>query len=344
MIESNSGMKQKSSGDEGWCAWVLSTLLFGLIIGVVGGYVSSYNAFHWTRTGHGIASGWELGVMFWTFFSAVACSITAIIGAWITRAISKPWWLGAILGGLVGLIGMASWAFIEAPKDPTITYSDHEGYEGNVNSNNCSAFGWAADPDDRRRDLEIRVLADDDPIPVATTVADHTRGDVYICTEYITCGFNVNLWGLISVGETHQITVQAYDLETGGWVNLRNTPRKLTCSRYFEGFHDGNDGNVVSSTCSAYGWVVDPDDRERDLEIRILADDDPVPVATTVAYHLRRGESECTEATCRFNVNLSGVISANETHQITVQAYDLETESWVNLHNTPKNLTCWVYP
>ena len=227
--------------------------------------------------------------------------------------------------------------------ESTIPEGFHDGEEGDVEANNCSAFGWEVDPDNRERDLEVRILSDDDPVPVATTVADLLREDVSACPGG-TCGFNVDLWGLISSGETHQITVQVYDLETGRWVNLRNTPRELTCSRYFEGFHDGNDGNVVSSTCSAYGWVVDPDDRERDLEIRILADDDPVPVATTVAYHLRRGESECTEATCRFNVNLSGVISANETHQITVQAYDLETESWVNLHNTPKNLTCWVYP
>jgi len=39
-----------------------------------------------------------------------------------------------------------------------------------------------------------------------------------------------------------------------------------------------------------------------------------------------------------------GLVSSSEQHQITVQAYDEETDSWVNLSSTAKLLTCWGYP
>jgi hypothetical protein len=63
---------------------------------------------------------------------------------------------------------------------------------------------------------------------VATTVANLFRGDVSACKGG-TCGFSVDLWGLISAGETHQITVQAFDLETSSWVDLGATPKDLAC-------------------------------------------------------------------------------------------------------------------
>ncbi len=107
----------------------------------------------------------------------------------------------------------------------------HDGGEGDVEANNCSAFGWTVDPDNRDRDLDVRILSDDDPEPVATTVADLLREDVSACPGG-TCGFNVDLWGLISAGETHQITVQAFDVETAAWVDLESTPKDLTCHPY----------------------------------------------------------------------------------------------------------------
>jgi hypothetical protein len=39
-----------------------------------------------------------------------------------------------------------------------------------------------------------------------------------------------------------------------------------------EGFHDGSDGQQNQFSCSAYGWVTDPDDRRIDLSLRILSD------------------------------------------------------------------------
>jgi hypothetical protein len=47
-----------------------------------------------------------------------------------------------------------------------------------VEAKNCIAFGWAVDHDDRQRDLEVRILSDDDPVPVVTAVADLLREDV----------------------------------------------------------------------------------------------------------------------------------------------------------------------
>ena len=201
----------------------------GLILGAVSGFISKYIAVQPYALAYP-ASGWELNVLIFTFISALLGLCLALMVAGIVRTISKPyWWIGALIGGLVSVIGIALWAFYTSPDNSKIPYSDHEGFEGRAGSTHCKAYGWAADPDDRRRDLKIRILADDDPVPVATTVADLTRGGLRICTGG-TCGFNVNLSGLISAGETHQITVQAYDLETESWVDLDNTPKVLTCS------------------------------------------------------------------------------------------------------------------
>jgi hypothetical protein len=100
-------------------------------------------------------------------------------------------------------------------------------------------FGWTVDPDDRDRDLQVRILSDGSP--VATTTADLPREDVQECPEG-TCGFSVNLWGLISPGQEHHIAAQAYDEETSTWIDLWGTPKALTCMGYPEGYHDWDGG------------------------------------------------------------------------------------------------------
>jgi len=102
----------------------------------------------------------------------------------------------------------------------------HDGMEGTVNAAGCSAFGWAVDPDDLDRDLKIQILSDGSQ--VATTTANLLREDVGSCTGG-TCGFYVNLWGVISADKAHKITVQAFDEESGDWWNLEATPKSLTC-------------------------------------------------------------------------------------------------------------------
>ena len=221
-------------------------------------------------------------------------------------------------------------AQVTAPPD-----GHHDGKEGPVNAGHCSAHGWAVDPDDPARDLQIQILTDGNP--VATATANLLRPDVTACTGG-TCGFEVNLWGLITAGAAHQITARAYDEETSTWVNLSETPKTLTCWGYPEGFHDGNEGQAGRDNCSAFGWAADPDNPNRDLQVRILADGNPV--ATATANLLRPDVTVCTGGSCGFRVDLLDVISPNEQHQITVQSYDQETNAWMNLKTTPKFLTC----
>ena len=211
----------------------------------------------------------------------------------------------------------------------------HDGTSGTVDSKECAAFGWVADPDDPDRDLQIQIFADGNLL--TTTTANVLREDVTACTGG-TCGFNVNLWGLISAGQQHQIAVRAYDQETSTWVDLVSTPKTLTCWGYPEGSHDGNEGRVAPDSCSAFGWAVDPEDPNRDLQVQILSDGNPV--ATTTANLLREDVTACTGGTCGFGVDLWGLISFNQEHQITARAYDEETATWMVLGGTPKPLTC----
>ncbi len=220
----------------------------------------------------------------------------------------------------------------------------HDGVEGAVDAANCGAFGWAVDPDNPDTDLQVRILVDDNPEPVATVTADLLREDVGACSGG-TCGFSVNLWDLIPHGEAHQITAQAQDLETGTWVDLAGTPKSLTCFGYPEGFHDGAEGTVDEGACVASGWAADPDDRDRDVLVRILADGTEVASAYASDY----GEDMdalgiCPGGTCRFTIQLWDLISHDVEHQITAQAYDEETLAWRDLSATPKSLTCQAPP
>lgn len=108
-----------------------------------------------------------------------------------------------------------------------------------------------------------------------------------------------------------------------------------------EGWHDGSYGEVDPGACVAFGWSADPDDRDRDVQIRILSDGDAV--ATTAASDYGEDMEQygiCPEGTCRFTVNLWDLISHDQEHQITIQAYDVESNDWWNLEGTPKSLTC----
>jgi hypothetical protein len=153
-----------------------------------------------------------------------------------------------------------------------------------------------------------------------------------------TCGFGVNLWGLISAGQEHQIIVQAFDEETGTWVNLWATPKMLTCWGYPEGFHDGAQGVVDQYSCNANGWAVDPDDRDRDLQVRVLSDGEQVISAIANIY---REDMDmlgiCPGGTCGWFTDLWGLISPDQEHQITAQAYDEETEAWLTLKPHPSH-------
>src|SRR5215216_547915 len=189
---------------------------------------------------------------------------------------------------------------------------NHDQSSGNQNQFSCLAEGWATDPDDRSIDLNVRILSDG--VEVAQTLAGVFRPDLAdadICTDG-TCSFSVNLWGLISPDSDHWITEQAQDAQTGEWVNLYDTPKMLNCSEVNilpEGFHDAAEGVQNQFSCVAEGWTTDPNDRNIDLNVRILSDG--IAIAQTVAAVFRQDLDEagmCPGATCSFSVNLWGLI------------------------------------
>ena len=226
----------------------------------------------------------------------------------------------------------------------TLPEGNHDLSAGNQNQFSCLAEGWATDPDDRSIDLNVRVLSDG--VEVAQAVADVFRQDLAdagVCTDG-TCSFSVNLWGLISPDTDHLITVQAQDAQTGEWANIGDTPKTLNCSEVNvlpEGFHDFAEGTQSLFFCVAEGWAADPNDRDIDLNVRILSDG--VEVAQTVAGTFRQDLDDagvCTGGTCSFSVNLWSLISLDTDHLITVQAQDAQSGEWVDLSNTPKMLNC----
>ncbi|MEW6405856.1 MAG: amidohydrolase family protein, partial [Chloroflexota bacterium] len=106
----------------------------------------------------------------------------------------------------------------------------HDANEGEQNQAGCLAAGWAADPDDRNLDLKVRILVDG--AEVAQTTASDFRQDLKDAGECPggTCGFSVDLWGLISHNAEHSVLVQAQDAQTGEWVTLNETPKTLNCT------------------------------------------------------------------------------------------------------------------
>ena len=111
-----------------------------------------------------------------------------------------------------------------------INYSptgSHEGAQGEVNKTSCSAFGWAVDENDPHREVQIQILAGS--IQVASTTASLFREDLESTCPGGNCAFSVDLWGLITPGEEHTISAQAYDEDSGEWVDLPGTPKTLIC-------------------------------------------------------------------------------------------------------------------
>jgi hypothetical protein len=220
----------------------------------------------------------------------------------------------------------------------------HDNFEGVQNQFSCFAEGWAADPDDRAIDLNVRIFSDG--VEVAQTVASTFRQDLAdagVCVDG-TCSFSVNLWGLISPSVDHVIIVQAQDAQTGEWGDLFDTPRTLNCFEEnlpIEGYHDAWDGLQSYFFCLAEGWVIDHNDPNLDLTVRILSDGIEVAQTTSGLYRQDLEEADvCPGGTCSFKVDLAGLISLNVDHSITVQAQDAQSGEWVDLNNTPKTLQC----
>jgi predicted amidohydrolase YtcJ len=116
-----------------------------------------------------------------------------------------------------------------SPTTNSLPKGFHDATEGVQNKSGCWAHGWAADPDDKDFDLKIRILVDG--AEVVQTMASKYRPDLEAAGECPggTCGFSVDLWGLISHNAEHSVLIQVQDAQTGEWMNLKETPKKLNC-------------------------------------------------------------------------------------------------------------------
>ena len=112
-----------------------------------------------------------------------------------------------------------------------------------------------------------------------------------------------------------------------------------------EGFHDGAGGIVPSWDCGVGGWAADPDNTSADLWIMVTVDGNPLNELLTAGEYRQDllDAGACADGTCSFWTSLWELITPYETHSIDVYAADNETEDWVRLYNTPKDLTCKTF-
>ncbi len=103
------------------------------------------------------------------------------------------------------------------------------GNKGKVTQEHCVAYGWAIDPDDKSAKINVEIYSDWKVI--ATTVANVYRADLKIfqlCPDG-TCGFEVDLWPLISANTEHDIWMHVQDAQTGIWTTLSGSHKKIEC-------------------------------------------------------------------------------------------------------------------
>ena len=138
----------------------------------------------------------------------------------------------------------------------TLPDGHHDNYAGIQSPFFCRAEGWAADPEDRAVDLNVRVFSDG--VEIAQTVADTFRQDLAdagVCQDG-TCSFSISLWGLISPDQDHTILVQAQDAQTGEWDTLYDTPKTLNCfapqALVVNSTADGVDANPGDGVCETF--------------------------------------------------------------------------------------------
>ena len=109
-----------------------------------------------------------------------------------------------------------------------------------------------------------------------------------------------------------------------------------------EGFHDGDQGEVPRWACNAFGWAVDPDDREADINVEINVDGEKIEEFLPADQYRPDLEATggCAGGSCGFSTELWDRISSYEPHQVTAYAQDLQTGEWVRLSASPMELTC----
>lgn len=109
-----------------------------------------------------------------------------------------------------------------------------------------------------------------------------------------------------------------------------------------EGFHDRFEGGPgVNVRCAAEGWASDPTQPGTDVTVRVIVDG--TPVATGLANLFRQDLLDAgigVDGTAAFDIDLTGLVTSGVQHEVRVQAQDLGTGQWADLHNTPRFLAC----
>ena len=114
-----------------------------------------------------------------------------------------------------------------------VPFGTHDGPDGPQSQNTCSAWGWAADPDDRAAVVTVRVIVDG--VEVRRGPADVFREGLIEAGVSSTgkASFVFGLWDDVSKDAWHTIVVEALDVgTTDTWVPINLTPRRITCHEY----------------------------------------------------------------------------------------------------------------
>ena len=121
-------------------------------------------------------------------------------------------------------------AATSTPFIPPDLIGSHDGAEEGVDQADCRAYGWIMDANHPEKDVQVRVQVDG--VPIAQVVADQYRLDLgaFKRCESGTCAFDIDLWGSVTPDEPHTILAQVLNEATKTWVDIRHSPRTMTCT------------------------------------------------------------------------------------------------------------------
>ena len=115
------------------------------------------------------------------------------------------------------------------------------------------------------------------------------------------------------------------------------------------GYHDYDQGDVPGFACNVGGWAMYPDDLEAVVTVRIVVDGSPLFEVAADGYRedletaWDNGWGGCPGGNCGFEVSLWDDLTHYEAHEILVEAWDAQSESWYPLVGTPRTLNCRTY-
>ena len=104
----------------------------------------------------------------------------------------------------------------------------HDGSSGTVPQAQCRAYGWVMQDSAPGLDINYRIPVGSKVI--ASGIANQYRADLTGTCTGGTCGFNQDLWGLISPNSQYTIRVQAQNPYNASWFDLSGTNKTIRCS------------------------------------------------------------------------------------------------------------------